>query len=104
MVALHPSNDHKPSLERLAGIGRYAMVAVEVRAEPCYQRRGWHGYHGGRVGHGGGGGAVTPDLAEKEAKGHVVRMVLASGAANVVRMVWGGGTANVVSISESVQT
>jgi hypothetical protein len=39
-----------------------------------------------------GGGAAALDLTEKEAKRHVVRMVL------------GGGMANMVSINESVQT
>jgi hypothetical protein len=51
-------------------------VAIEVRAEPGHHRRGWHGDCGGHAGHGGGGGAVVPDLAEKEAKRHMVRMVL----------------------------
>jgi hypothetical protein len=62
---------------------------VEVRAEPGHHQRGRHEDHGGRAGHGGGGAAVAPDLAKKEAKRHVVRMVLGGGAANMVRMVWG---------------
>jgi hypothetical protein len=37
----------------------------------------------------GGGGAAAPDLVEKEAKRHMVRMVLGGGTADVVRMVWG---------------
>jgi hypothetical protein len=32
---------------------------------------------------------AAQDLAEKEAKRHVVRMVLGGGAADMVRMVWG---------------
>jgi hypothetical protein len=62
---------------------------MEVRAEPCHHRRGWRGDRGGRAVHGGGGGAAAPDLVEKEAKRHMVRMVLGGGTADVVRMVWG---------------
>jgi hypothetical protein len=78
------------------------MVAVEVRAQSGHHRRGWRGDRGGPIGHGGGGGAVVLDLAEKEAKQNWQRrrmvlgrerwqrrMVLGGGTANVVRMAWG---------------
>jgi hypothetical protein len=44
--------------------------------QPGHHRRGWCGDHGGRAGHGGEGGAAVPNLAEKDAKQHMVRMVL----------------------------
>jgi hypothetical protein len=51
-------------------------VAVEVRAEPGHHQRGWHGDRESHAGHGGGRGMAAPNLAEKEAKRHMVRMVL----------------------------
>jgi hypothetical protein len=60
---------------------------LEFRAELGYHRRGWRGDHGGHARHGGGGGAATPDLTEKEAKRHMVRMVLGGGAMDVMRIV-----------------
>jgi hypothetical protein len=56
MVALHPSIDHKTSLERMGGRGKYATVAVEVRAEPGHHWRGWRGDRGGRARLGVAGG------------------------------------------------
>jgi hypothetical protein len=64
-------------------------VAVEVRAEPRCHQKGWREDRGGRAGHVGGGGVTAPDLAKKEAKRHVVRLVLGDGVEDVVRMVWG---------------
>jgi hypothetical protein len=68
---------------------------VEVRAEPGHHRRGWRGDRGGRAEHGGGGGVAVLDLVEKEAKRHVVRMVLA-GESWHRRMVLGGGAVDMV--------
>jgi hypothetical protein len=90
MVALHPSIDHKTSPERMASRGKYATAAVEDKAEPGHHQRGWRKDRGGPVGHGGGGGAAALDLVEKEAKQHVVRMVLGGEGWSwaVVRWTW----------------